>query len=71
MHLVSDTAQDVAIDALGMTVHFEPGESIHTESSYKYDPKQVEALADETGFLVSQTWTDQAKTFTSNLLVAR
>jgi L-histidine Nalpha-methyltransferase len=71
MHLFSDTAQDVAIDALGMTVHFEPGESIHTESSYKYDPKQVEALADETGFKVAQTWTDQAKTFTSNLLVAR
>jgi L-histidine N-alpha-methyltransferase len=71
MHLVSDAAQDVAIDALGMTVHFEPGESIHTESSYKYDPKQVEALADETGFKVSKTWTDQTKTFTSNLLVAR
>ncbi len=71
MHLISDTAQDVAIDALGMTVHFEPGESIHTESSYKYNPKQVEALADETGFKVLQTWTDQAKTFTSNLLVAR
>ncbi|HEV2908948.1 MAG TPA: L-histidine N(alpha)-methyltransferase, partial [Candidatus Eremiobacteraceae bacterium] len=71
MHLVSDTAQDVLIDGLGMTVHFEPGESIHTESSYKYDPKQVEALADETGFRVAQTWTDSAKTFTSNLLVAR
>jgi len=71
MHLVSDMAQDVAIDALDMTVHFEPGESIHTESSYKYDPKQVEALADETGFKVAETWTDPAKTFTSNLLVAR
>jgi L-histidine N-alpha-methyltransferase len=71
MHLVSDTAQDVAIAELGITVHFEPGESIHTESSYKYDESQLTALASATGFDVAKTWSDPEKTFTSNLLIAR
>jgi dimethylhistidine N-methyltransferase len=71
MHLVSDTAQDVAIAELGIAVHFEPGESIHTESSYKYDESQLDALASATGFDVAKTWSDPEKTFTSNLLIAR
>lgn len=71
MHLFSDDAQDVRIDALELCVHFRPGESIHTESSYKYDASQVHALARATGFEVAQTWTDPENTFTSNLLVAR
>jgi dimethylhistidine N-methyltransferase len=71
MHLVSDTAQDVAIAELGITVHFEPRESIHTESSYKYDESQLAALASATGFDVAKTWSDPDKTFTSNLLIAR
>lgn len=71
MHLISDTAQDVAIDALGRRARFEPGESIHTESSYKYDQPQLAALASATGFDLAKTWSDSEKTFTSNLLVAR
>ena len=71
MHLISDMAQKVAVDTLGMTVNFEPGESIHTESSYKYDERQLAALASEAGFDLARTWSDPEKTFTSNLLVAR
>jgi dimethylhistidine N-methyltransferase len=71
MHLVSEKAQDVVIDDLQMVVQFERGESIHTESSYKYMPSQLDALAKETGFELTQTWTDPARAFTSNLLVAR
>jgi L-histidine N-alpha-methyltransferase len=71
MHLIPAAAQDVAIDELDMTVHFEPGESIHTESSYKYDERELAALASATGFDLAKTWSDTAKTFTSNLLVAR
>jgi L-histidine Nalpha-methyltransferase len=71
MHLITDVAQDIAIDQLGMTVHFEPGESIHTESSYKYDQLQLAALASTTGFDLAKTWSNPDKTFTSNLLVAR
>ena len=71
MRLISDTAQDVAIDSLQLDVHFAPGESIHTESSYKYDMAQLGALASATGFGLAKTWTDANQTFTSNLLVAR
>ena len=71
MHLVSERSQDVAIDAIPMTVHFELGESIHTESSYKYEQSQLDALASETGFALTKTWTDPAGAFTSSLLVAR
>src|SRR5947207_7839379 len=34
MHLVSRVRQSIAIDALQLEVHFEEGETIHTENSY-------------------------------------
>ena len=71
MHLESRRAQTVAIRALGLEVSFEPGETIHTENSYKFDLGQVAALAAETGFEVRRTWTDSGGRFASHLLVAR
>ena len=50
MHLVSRAAQRVRFDALDLTVDFVPGETIHTENSYKYRPGQAEALLTEAGF---------------------
>ena len=70
MHLESRRAQTVAIRALGIDVSFEEGETIHTESSYKFDVAQVAALARETGFELRRTWTDSEGRFASNLLVA-
>ena len=71
MHLESRRAQTVAIRALDLEVSFAPGETIHTENSYKFDLGQVAALAAETGFEVRRTWTDSEVRFASNLLVAR
>jgi len=68
MHLVSREAQTVPIAALALDVHFDRGESIHTESSYKYDRAALELLANKTGFSVANTWTDAAGLFSSNLL---
>jgi L-histidine N-alpha-methyltransferase len=70
MHLESRRAQTVAIRALGIEVPFEQGETIHTESSYKFDLAQVAALAAGTGFDLTRTWTDPGGRFASNLLVA-
>jgi L-histidine Nalpha-methyltransferase len=70
MHLASIGAQQVAIDALSRDIAFEDGETIHTESSYKYDTRQIIALADATGFSLAKTWTDADASFTSNLLTA-
>jgi L-histidine N-alpha-methyltransferase len=68
MHLVSREAQTVSIAALGLDVRFERDESIHTESSYKYDRATLAQLADDTGFTLTNTWTDSAGLFSSNLL---
>jgi L-histidine Nalpha-methyltransferase len=58
MHLKSLDAQRVYVGALGLTVDFVAGESIHTENSYKYRPGQAEALLAEAGFRAEATWTD-------------
>ena len=46
------------------------GELTHTENSHKYDQRQLKSLAARTGFRLSQTWTDAAGRFSSNLFVA-
>jgi L-histidine N-alpha-methyltransferase len=71
MHLESRRAQTVAIRGLGIEVPFAEGETIHTESSHKFDLEQIAALAAATGFEVKRTWTDSAGRFASSLLVAR
>jgi L-histidine N-alpha-methyltransferase len=71
MHLESRRDQTVAIRSLGIEVPFAAGETIHTESSYKFDREQIAALAADTGFAVRQAWTDSEGRFASNLLVAR
>jgi L-histidine N-alpha-methyltransferase len=71
MHLESRRAQTVAVRELGLEVPFAEGETIHTESSYKFDREQLAALAADTGFEVRKTWTDSGERFASNLLVAR
>lgn len=70
MHLKSTTAQEVAISELGTSVHFAAGETIHTESSYKYDENELSALANETGFSVARSWFDGLGQFSCNLWFA-
>lgn len=70
MHLVSRVAQTVAIDGAHVTVVFEQGERIWTESSYKYTPEQLEQMAAETGFAVRDQWIDSNARFALSLLAA-
>ena len=42
---------------------FAEGESIRTEYSYKYSPKDLRALAVAAGFEVRQVWTDDRRYF--------
>jgi L-histidine Nalpha-methyltransferase len=58
MHLESLIAQRVSIAALDLEVEFSSGETVHTESSYKFQPGQAEALLEEAGFAPAATWTD-------------
>lgn len=58
MHLVSKTKQTVHIGAAGFQIAFEEGESIWTESSYKYVPEQVLAFGRAAGFGPAEQWID-------------
>ena len=68
MHLISRKAQTVRV--LGRSFSFRPGESIHTENSYKYSLDRFTALARGSGWTVRQSWTDEARMFSVHVLVA-
>jgi len=70
MHLVSNVAQTVHIDALQLDVAFTAGESIHTENSHKYDEASLHALAQRGGFQVAKMWMDSRGWFADLLLTA-
>ncbi|HCH75751.1 MAG TPA: L-histidine N(alpha)-methyltransferase, partial [Pseudomonas sp.] len=69
MHLISPDAQDVTIE--GRRFHFDAGESLHTENSYKYTLESFAALADAAGFACRGQWTDRRGLFSVNYLERR
>ena len=58
MHLESRSAQRVRLANLDLEVSFAPGETIHTENSYKYSPAQAGAMLADAGFAAAASWTD-------------
>jgi L-histidine N-alpha-methyltransferase len=70
MHLVSLEAQMVRISALDMEVRFQQGETIHTESSYKFDVDNLSKLARNSGFVLQEYWFDDSRRFSFNLMRA-
>lgn len=70
MHLRSKRRQRVEIPAAGLRILLEEGETIWTESSHKYYPREVIEMARRTGFRCEAQWLDQEWPFAQNLLVA-
>jgi L-histidine Nalpha-methyltransferase len=68
MHLESLLDQTVNIDELDLEVTLHAGETIHTESSYKFSLDDVARMARESGFMLDHSWTDKQRRFASNLL---
>jgi dimethylhistidine N-methyltransferase len=68
MHLIAKKAQTVR--ALGRSFAFRAGESIHTESSYKYSLDRFAALARGAGWTSRASWTDPDAMFSVHALVA-
>ena len=66
-YLVSQVAQRVPIEALGMSFEFDAWEPIHTEYSYKYLPRHAGELAASTGFVVEATFHDARQWFCDGL----
>lgn len=61
MHLVSQRDQNVHV--ANREFHFQAGEAIITEFSYKYTPEGFSALAHKAGFKFEKMWTDDARLF--------
>jgi L-histidine Nalpha-methyltransferase len=68
MHLVSKRDQEAHIKLIEESFRFKEGESIHTESSYKYTLNQIRKLADDNRFEVKMNFMDQKKWFDLALL---
>jgi dimethylhistidine N-methyltransferase len=67
MHLEALAEQRVRIPGAALDLTFRPGETIWTESSYKYEPAGISALLEETGFAVTAQWEDAAGRFALTL----
>jgi L-histidine Nalpha-methyltransferase len=65
MHLISKTEQSVKLN--GSTIHFEQGEHIITEYSYKYTPQEFAELASDS-FTVNKVWIDKSNLFSVQYL---
>ena len=63
MHLVSLGRQRVQVAAADLDFTIEPGESIWTESSYKYQPDEVVATLEHAGFRLIEQWIDRQDLF--------
>jgi len=73
MHLVSRIAQRVRISALdsdGTVIAFARGETIWTESSYKYSAQEIVLNLERAGFRLLQQWTDREDGFALTLAEA-
>jgi L-histidine N-alpha-methyltransferase len=63
MHLISDRPQTVRIRAIDLTVSFEAGESIWTESSYKFTRPAVRAMLGAAALRLDRWYTDTGQRF--------
>ena len=68
MHLVAHAAVHVDIPRAGVAADFDAGDYIWTESSYKYTPDRIEALALKVGQKVTRQWIDPAAAFALSLV---
>jgi dimethylhistidine N-methyltransferase len=67
MHLVSVRRQRVRIPHAGLDLTFGAGETIWTESSYKYSADGIGAILTRAGFTPRSQWIDQAAQFALTL----
>jgi L-histidine N-alpha-methyltransferase len=68
MHLESLSDQRVRV--ADIVVDFARGERIWTESSYKYEPSEVDAMGRTAGFVATRRWIDEDARFALTLFTA-
>jgi len=70
MYLVARKAQHVRIPAADLDIDLTAGESIWTESSYKYQPETIVSLVERAGFRTLTRWIDEKDQFALMLFSA-
>jgi L-histidine Nalpha-methyltransferase len=70
MHLRSTEWQRITIRKAGFGFSLREGETIWTESSHKYDLKEVVEMGQRTGYRCAGQWTDSEWRFAQNLFFA-
>jgi dimethylhistidine N-methyltransferase len=70
MHLVSRSAQHVHVRRAAISFAMEAGESIWTESSYKFGPDGIVGLVEPAGFRLRRQWVDGTDRFALTLFEA-
>ena len=66
-YIFSKISQVVNFNALNWQVSFNENEYIHTEISKKYNIKEIDHLADNSGFKVLKNFTDSKNYFVDSL----
>ncbi len=67
MRLISRCDQRVYVESLGQSFHFEEGEYIHTENSYKYTLEGFGSLCETAGMQMGEYWLDERGWFAVGL----
>ena len=70
MHLRSTEWQRVTIRKAGFGFYLREGETIWTESSHKYDLREVVEMGERTGYRCANQWIDSEWRFAQNLFFA-
>ena len=70
MHLASLGTQEVKVPDADLRFRLEDGETIWTESSYKYEPEGIRQLVEPAGFVQRNQWIDDRARFALTLFEA-
>lgn len=68
MHLESLVLQIVPVEGLKRSFTFRQGETVHTENSYKFDRRGIEAMLASCGLAIERQFMDQRQWFSVNLI---
>jgi dimethylhistidine N-methyltransferase len=71
MHLRAREDQSVIIPGAAFSCTIRAGETIWTESSHKYNCREVVAMGERSGYRCSAQWVDSEWPFAQSLLIAR
>jgi L-histidine Nalpha-methyltransferase len=70
MHLISRRRQVIRVPRAELEVALDEGESIWTESSYKYEPEGIARMGKQAGFRCEAQWIEPALRFSTTLFIA-